>query len=498
MTGNFFVVLGNQLFEPNILLSKECTHVYMAEDFGLCTYQRHHKLKLYLFLCSMREYRDELTAHGIRIDYLQLEEKNRKLDYASLLLQFVREKEIGHLNFFEIEDKFFENQIISMLKKNSVNFTFHANPMFMITREEFIDWYGKNKTFRLAHFYKNARKKFDILVDEEKNPFGGQWSFDEENRKKIPKHLSLPFQKSPEKSKYHNEILNIIDIYFSEHPGETENVWFPVKRKDAEAHLDEFLENKLDNFGIYEDAMVQGKNFLFHSCLSALLNIGLITPEVVIKKTVDIFERRNAPLNSVEGFIRQILGWREFIRGIYQIRSDEQQSRNYWGHYRKIGSCWYEGNTGILPLDDSIKSVLRDGYNHHIPRLMVICNILNLCAVNPDEIFKWFMEMYIDSSDWVMVPNVYGMATFSDGGLMSTKPYTCSSNYILKMSNYSKGDWCDTVDGLYWQFEEKHKIFYSSNVRLAFQVNMLKKLSEERKEKIFSKANKFIEETTIL
>ncbi len=496
MTGNLFVVLGNQLFDPNILLSKNCTNVFMLEDFGLCTYQKHHKLKLYLFLCSMREYRDELIAHGINVNYRQLEEKNRTLDYQTILLRFVRENNIEHLNFFEIEDKFFENQIVSMLKKNSVKFTFHTNPMFMITRQEFSNWYGHSKTFRLAHFYKNARKKFNILLDNENNPVGGQWSFDEENRKKIPKNLTLPLLKYPEQSKYHGEILKIINLFFSDHPGETENIWFPVTRKGAEKHLDDFLENKLENFGIYEDAMVEGKNFLFHSCLSALLNIGLITPDVVIKKVVDVFEKNNAPLNSVEGFVRQILGWREFIRGIYQIRSEQQQSRNYWRHNKRIKNSWYEGTTGILPVDDSIKSVLSDGYNHHIPRLMVICNIMNLCEVNPDEIFKWFMEMYIDSSDWVMVPNVYGMATFSDGGLMSTKPYTCSSNYILKMSNYPRGDWCNIVDGLYWKFVEKHKSFYASNVRLAFQLRMLEKLSEERKSLIFSEANRFIEENT--
>ncbi len=241
----------------------------------------------------------------------------------------------------------------------------------------------------------------------------------------------------------------------------------------------------------------KSKNFLFHSCISPFLNIGLITPTEVIDKAVQYADKNSIPLNSLEGFIRQIIGWREFVRGIYQEEGLNQLNSNYWGNKKKLASSWYDGTTGIVPLDDCIKTTLEDGYIHHIPRLMVISNIMNLCGVNPKEIYKWFMEMYIDSSEWVMVPNVFGMATYADGGLMSTKPYTCGSNYILKMSDYKRGDWCDTLDGLYWSFTEKNRDFYQSNPRLSLLTRSLDRLDPVRKKHIFSEAKKFIENNTI-
>ena len=299
------------------------------------------------------------------------------------------------------------------------------------------------------------------------------------------------------KKKYQRFFFKLIEKNFTGHNGSLDNIWFPVRRKDAEKQLKLFLKERLAQFGVYEDAMRADENFLYHSCLSPLLNIGLITPNEIVNSANKVFDEGLAPINSIEGFIRQIIGWREFIRGIYQLKGNQQKQSNFWGHKRTLKQSWYEGTTGITPLDDNIKITIRDGYNHHIPRLMVISNLMTLCQINPQNIFAWFMEMYIDSSDWVMVPNVFGMATYSDGGLMSTKPYTCSSNYILKMSNYKRGDWCDIVDGLYWRFIENHKDFYNSNPRLSFQLRLLDKMATERKERIYSLADNFLENHTI-
>ena len=498
MAEKFFVILGNQLFDPKILDNIGCNHVFMAEDFNLCTYQKHHKLKIYLFLCSMREYKDELKSKGIHVSYNELQNSNATKDYAKLLIDYVKEKNIDEINFFEIEDKFFEEYIIKELEKESLKILFHPSPMFMFTRDEFETINGRKNIFRLANFYKVGRKKFNILVDQDLEPVGGKWSFDEENRKKIPDKTIIPRLLKPKLSKYHSSITKLIEDFFPHHNGNLKNVWFPVKRKDVEMHLNKFLEERFLNFGVYEDAMREGENFLFHSCISPFLNIGLITPDSVIKKILQLYNKKTIPLNSVEGYIRQILGWREFIRGIYQLKSDEQENKNFWKHNRYLCESWYDGSTGIIPLDDCIKSAINDGYSHHIPRLMVISNLMNMCEINPKDIYKWFMEMYIDSSDWVMVPNVFGMATFSDGGLMSTKPYTCSSNYILKMSNYKKGPWCEIVDGLYWRFIDKHRSFYKSNPRLSFQIKMLDKMDVNRKSKIFDRAEYFLLNNTLL
>jgi len=333
-------------------------------------------------------------------------------------------------------------------------------------------------------------------MDKNDQPVGGKWSFDEENRKKIPKDTLIPSLPTFKDSIHKDDVIKVISKYFHNHPGELTNLWFPVSRKDAKKQLDEFIKNRFLNFGIYEDAMLEGENFLFHSCISSLLNIGLLTPSYVIERSIKLADKYNVPINSLEGFIRQIIGWREFIRGIYQEEGEYQIKQNYWNHKNKLTDAWYEGETGIIPLDDAIKTTIRDGYVHHIPRLMVISNIMNLCEIHPDEIYKWFMEMYIDSSDWVMVPNVYGMATYADGGLMSTKPYTCGSNYILKMSNYKKGEWCDTLDGLYWRFTEKNRDFYESNPRLSLLTRSLDKMDPQRKKKIFGDAEKFIKSHT--
>ena len=492
MNKNLFVILGNQLFDPQYLKDNSCSEVYMSEKIGLSKYVKYHKLKIYLFLCAMREYRDELEKNGIKVYYFSFDKRKTDETYFNLLKIFIDGKNISKLNFFEIEDKGFEKDFLNQLNFNKIDYKIHQSPMFIFSRKEFREFSEEKKVFRMSSFYTYGRKKFNILIDEEKKPIGGKWSFDMENRKKIPQNLKIPNHPQFKKSIYHDAVCKIINENFSSCPGEINTIWFPVSRNDTEIYLDSFLRESLKNFGVYEDAMVQGKNFLFHSCLSAFLNIGLLTPSYLIRRIINYSEENLIPINSLEGFIRQVLGWREFIRGIYQAKGDFQVKQNYWKHENKLSSSWYNASTGIFPLDDSINKAIKHGYNHHIPRLMVISNIMNLCEINPKEIYKWFMEMYIDSSDWVMVPNVFGMATYADGGLMSTKPYTCGSNYILKMSNYKKGEWCDIVDGLYWRFTKKNLDFYKSNSRLSFLHRTLDRMSNERKSYIFKKAEEFI------
>lgn len=497
MESKFFVILGNQLFDPKILKEQNCTEVFIAEDFGLCTYEKHHKLKLYLFLCAMREYRDELQLNNIKVYYFKLNDRKKNHSYVDLLKEFISKNQIESINFFELEDKTFESDMLRGLKKDDISYQVHQSPMFMFSREEFRVAVEGKKKFRMSSFYQMGRKKFNILLDENKKPIGGKWSFDAENRKKIPPKTLLPKARKITVSIYHQDICSLIVKNFDDHPGFLENIWFPVTRSGAMEQLEYFLKNKINDFGVYEDAMVEGKNFLFHSCLSALMNIGLLSPFEVIEKVIVYADKNSTPLNSVEGFIRQIVGWREFIRGVYQEKGAYQLKQNYWGHTNSLSNSWYKGSTGLLPLDDCIKSALQDGYSHHIPRLMVISNLMNLCEIAPKNIYSWFMEMYIDSSEWVMTPNIFGMATFADGGLMSTKPYTCGSNYILKMSNYKKGPWCDVIDGLYWRFMEKNKKFYASNPRLSMLVRSLDKMNHDRKILIFEKAEKFIQNNTL-
>jgi deoxyribodipyrimidine photolyase-related protein len=256
------------------------------------------------------------------------------------------------------------------------------------------------------------------------------------------------------------------------------------------------LQERFNNFGDYEDAIVKDNLTLNHSILSPLMNVGFITPNKVISDSLQYSYKNDIPINSSEGFIRQIMGWREFIRGIYSVKGTFERTRNYWGFNRKIPTSFYTGNTGIEPIDDSIKKVLKTGYLHHIERLMVLGNFMMLCEFDPDEVYKWFMELFIDSYDWVMVPNVYGMSQFADGGLMSTKPYISSSNYIYKMSDYKKNEWDKTWDGLFWKFMDKHRDFFIKNPRLRMLINTFDKMDPIKKETHLINGEKFLKKIT--
>lgn len=261
--------------------------------------------------------------------------------------------------------------------------------------------------------------------------------------------------------------------------------------------LQDFLNKRFENFGPYEDAIPKDSDFVFHSVLTPYLNCGLLTPQEVIQATLMHAQKKKVPLASTEGFIRQIIGWREFIRGIYQNFSEQQDTRNFFNHEKKLTPHWYKGDTGIAPLDQSIQKVLRLGYSHHIERLMVVGSLMLLLEIDPREAHRWFMEMYIDSSDWVMGPNVYGMALFSDGGIFATKPYFCGSNYYRKMGGYKPSEsWCDAVDGLYWGFVEKHKVLFLKNPRLSMMVRTVEKMDPAKKKKIFKAADELRKKIT--
>jgi deoxyribodipyrimidine photolyase-related protein len=231
--------------------------------------------------------------------------------------------------------------------------------------------------------------------------------------------------------------------------------------------------------------------------LSPAINLGLITPEELVKETIAFTKTNKVKINNLEGFLRQVIGWREFMRGIYQNFENKLTTSNFFKHNRKLKDSWYEGTTGIDPLDHTIKNSIKFGWSHHIERLMVVANIMNLSQIEPKSVYQWFMEMYVDSSDWVMAPNVFGMGLFSDGGIFATKPYICASSYLLKMSDFKKGEWCETMDGLYWKFIENNKKFFSTNYRLSMMVKILEKMDKDRKSKIFKAADAFVENNTI-
>ena len=465
----------------------------MSEDMGLCTDVKHHKSKIALFFYAMRSYRDVLVNNGYNVHYMDINNKFSS-SYIAKLKEYIEVNKIQEIVFYEIEDKPFETEIYKLIKELNLSFTQLESPMFLDNRVSFNDFVKDKKFILQANYYKKNRKEFNYLLDDTK-PIGGKWSYDELNRLKVPKNYDIPTLPKIDPHQDKDEIFNFIDTNFSNHPGEL-NVFTPYTNEQAKMWLVEFFKVRFNDFGPYEDAIVKNEHFLLHSILSSSLNLGLITPKYVIEEAIKYADINNIPLNSLEGFVRQIIGWREFIRGIYQNFSEKMKHKNYWRHKRKMADSWYEGTTGIPPLDDAIQGAIKYGYTHHINRLMILSNVMNMCEIHPDEIYKWFMEMFIDSSEWVMVPNVYGMGTFADGGIFATKPYICGSSYMLRMSNFKKDAWCDAVDGLYWQFIENNREFFSSNPRLGLMIRSLDKINPERKEIIYNAANKFKEANT--
>jgi deoxyribodipyrimidine photolyase-related protein len=502
---SLLIVLGNQLFPIAHLRDLGVTRVFMAEDQGLCTYVKHHKLKLVLFLSAMRSYADDLRDAGFDVHYVSLDDEPRGSkapSYEQKLGQYLDDHtSIDTLVHFEVEDKFFEHRLATFAGKRGLSRREQQSPMFLTSRQQFAEYLddAKGKPF-MARFYQQQRKRLDILVDADGKPQGGKWSFDAENRKKLPKKVEIPETKYASATDHVKDVIELVNDRFADHPGTLDgpdSVWFPTTRRQALWWLREFLDNRFNDFGDYEDALSDRGDWLWHSVLSPVINLGLITPGELMQRTLEHARENDTPMNSLEGFVRQIIGWREFIRGIYQNYSEEEDERNAFDNHRSMNEKWTTGETGMPPLDDAIKKALRLGWTHHIERLMVLSNFMNLCEIQPKQAHDWFMRMFVDSSDWVMGPNVYGMGLCSDGGIFSTKPYVCGSNYLMKMSDqYGKGDWCEVADGLYWRFIDKHRSFFESNPRMAVMAKNLDKMDAERKHRIFTKAGKFIADVT--
>ena len=289
--------------------------------------------------------------------------------------------------------------------------------------------------------------------------------------------------------------MTYVEVHYPKNPGNlTPKPLYPVDGPSTQQWLNDFFDSRFEEFGTYEDAIVKDELILNHSVLSPMLNIGLISPNYIINAALIRAQKVDIPLNSLEGFIRQIIGWREFIRGMYVSQGSFSRSNNYWGFKRKIPSCFYDGTTGIAPVDQTIRKILKTGYCHHIERLMILGNFMVLCEFDPNEVYRWFMELFIDAYDWVMVPNVYGMSQFADGGLFATKPYISGSSYLMKMSDYPKADWQPIWDALFWRFMDVNRLFFLRNPRLSLLIKTFDKMTDQRKNEFHVTADNFLKQ----
>lgn len=488
------LILGDQLFpDHDALAIDEHTLVFMAEDHGLCTHYRYHQQKLVFFLSAMRQHAADLEAK-FPLHYEALTADKEDPSFEEKLQACLKEQpQIRSLVSYEIDDHFMAERLKDFCQKNDLNWQQVPSPKFLFSKQDFKDYLDEHKKPFMQVYYKRQRKALNILLDDQQEPLGGQWSFDEENRKKLPKDIRIPAQPQAQINDTDQAVMELVKARFGDHPGSLEHFNWSTSRRSALAKLNDFIDQRLNDFGPYEDAISSKEVFVFHSVLSPYLNNGLITPEEVLEKTLAAWQKRDLTFSSVEGLVRQIIGWREFLKGMYD---KYELNKNYFQHKRKLNERWYEGTTGLPPLDDTIQKAQKHAYTHHIERLMIAGNIMLMAGIDPEESYRWFMEMYVDSADWVMAPNVYGMSQFADGGTFATKPYISGSNYIRKMSDYAKGDWCDIMDGLYWGFIDRHKETFANNHRMGMMLATLKRMDQAKKDRIFQAAQNWIEKVT--
>ena len=485
------LVLPDQLFKNHIGLKKNLERVILLESpfyFDRDSKIKYHKQKLILHRASMRAYEDFLKKKGYKVEYLS---------YKKDMFSWLMNKEVGnHMILSDPVNDKLKKLIISEAKKNKIEIEFLESQNFINTRFENEEFRSSRNRWFMADFYKHQRRKLNILLEGGK-PVGGKWSFDTENRKKIPKseRKNIPRINFSKITSYHKEAIDYVEREFPYSLGSSENIFFPVTFHETEKWLDDFLEHRFEKFGIYEDSLVPEQSWLYHSILTPMLNIGLITPNEIVERTLIFVEKKakgKISIASLEGFLRQIIGWREFMRATYNDLGDHVRCQNHWNHNHKLPNQFYTGETGVTPIDDVIKRILNTGYCHHIERLMVLGGFMFLCEIHPNEIYHWFMSLFVDAYDWVMVPNVYCMSQNADGGLITTKPYFSGSSYLKKMGYDDLGDWCDLWDALYWRWIWKHKSTLNKNPRWSMMCRLAEKMDKHKMANHLNKANNYL------
>lgn len=483
-TPSIALVFPHQLHQHNELYQK-AEGLVLIEEKLFFTHLRFHKQKLMLHRASMKSFQKAFEQKGKPIQYVEFH------TYENLESLF-RQWQGATIHYHETDDYLLEKRIRKAANKNEIALHRHESGIFLNPLSHTLEMLKKQKKPFMATFYAEQRKQYNILLEGDGSPTGGKWSFDTENRKRIPAGHPIPSRTQRRWNQEVTEAAEYVNHYFRENPGETKDFNWSVNQYEARKAMEDFFKTCFREFGPYEDAIKVEEAFLFHSALSPLINIGLLTPQELIDRALQLYREEQAPLAGVEGFIRQILGWREFMRGVYHLQGVRMRNSNYFKHRHELHPGFYNGNTGIAPLDDSIAKALKHAYTHHIERLMVLGNYMVLAEIHPHAAYRWFMEMFIDAYDWVMVPNVYGMSLYADGGGITTKPYVSGSNYLLKMSDHRKADWCEHWDALYWNFIRKHRETFVKNPRMSMMVSLLNKISSERQEAIEQRSKTYI------
>ena len=487
---NIGILFPHQLFEQNEIFAK-CDTIYLVEERLFFKQYNFHKQKICFHRASMKFYESYLQSKNIEVVYV---DSFNELADIRKLIPHLKTLGITAFEYIDTTDYWLEQRIEKACKACDVKYNKNRSPLFLNSPEEIASYFLHRTRMFQTDFYKYQRQTRNILLENNQKPSGGKWTYDEENRLKYPKSKIAPKVDFLKPNNFYKEATTYTQKYFTDNYGKLNTAFiYPTTFTESKKWLQDFFKSRFSAFGDYEDAIVSNENILHHSVLTPMLNTGLLTPQFIIDEALQYASNHEIPLNSLEGFIRQIIGWREFIRAVYELKGNEARTKNYWGFTRKIPASFWNGTTGIEPVDSTIKKVLETGYCHHIERLMVLGNFMLLCEFDPDEVYRWFMELFIDAYDWVMVPNVYGMSQFADGGLMATKPYISGSNYLMKMSDYKKGEWQKVWDGLFWRFMHVNRTFFLQNPRLGMLIGSFDKMPEIKQKSHLNIAEQFLD-----
>ncbi|GAB4166539.1 MAG: cryptochrome/photolyase family protein [Rickettsiaceae bacterium] len=501
---NLRLILYDQLTYDISSLSdidKDNDLVMMVELYSEFTYVKHHKKKIAFLLSAMRHFAAELSDLDINLCYIKLEDRNNKNSLQDQVAEVIGKYSIKKV----IVTRPSEYRILQEIEKwrniIKVPVEIREDNRFLCTPKEFSKWAGDRKNLKMEFFYRRMRKKHNILMDGNK-PEGGKWNYDSENRKPPQKNLNVPEKYEIKPDQITIEAIKLVDKYFFDHFGDLEPFFFAVTRNDARLALKDFIEKRLEKFGDYQDSMIENEPWMFHSHLSFYLNCGLLTATECVKAVEDAYRERYLPINAVEGFIRQIVGWREYIRGIYWHRMPSYKNENFFGAERKLPEFFWNANSKMNCVNQCVRETKEHAYAHHIQRLMVLGNFALLAGIDPDKVNEWYLIVYADAYEWVELPNVTGMILFADGGYLASKPYAASGSYINKMSNYCKncsfkvnkknGQGACPFNYLYWNFLVQNRSKLGKNPRISMIYRTYDKMSEERKKEIKSDSQNFL------
>jgi deoxyribodipyrimidine photolyase-related protein len=509
---NLILVLGDQLSLSSPALSDadpQQDHLLMIEAAGEATTVWSHKARIALFLSAMRHFAAELTEQGWSVDY-RLLDADEPADFGARLAAALRRHRPQTLKVVEAGEWRMQQLIEAVCKECGVALQTIDDTHFICSRQAFAGWAKAKRELRMEYFYRDMRKKQCVLMDGSE-PVGGQWNFDADNRSAYPKKTGpgvIPPPAGFEPDDITREVFADVEQFFADHPGELREFRWPVTRAQALHTLAVFIDTRLLQFGAYQDAMWTDTPTGWHSLLSVALNLHLLDPREVIAAAEQAYRQGRVPLESAEGFIRQVLGWREFIRGVYWLDMPGMKDANHYGHTRDLPLWFWSGDTGMACVRDSLKQTLQLGYAHHIQRLMVTGNFALLAGLSPQQVSDWYLAVYVDAIEWVELPNTAGMALHACGPRFTSKPYIASGAYINRQSNYCGGCRYDPAkrsgDGacpfttLYWHFIDRHETALTGNPRTALMAKNLQKLSADERTAIRLHAVALLENLEVL